>query len=209
MVKVTVTDNTVGLQRALEDIAKMQVYVGVPEEKSSREPGTEKPEGINNAELAFLLTNGVRAGSMRREMKKDVQENGYHAAYDMYIHSHGSPLWRTPPRPIVEPAIEDDRENISGLMKMAAEAALDGDKEKATEYLNKAGLEGQKAAQDWFTNPKNGWAPNAESTINGWTAPWEDKETKKAKFFEGKGSNRPNIDTGELRKAITYVVKER
>ena len=187
MVKVTVNDNTAWLQKAIDDITGMQVYVGVPEEKSSRR---EYDEGINNAELAFIMTNGARRKSMRDEMHENVDQHGYHAAYDMYIQSHGSPLWQIPPRPIVEPAIENDRENISELMKIAAEATMDGDKEKAIEYLNKAGLEGQTAAQDWFTNPKNGWVPNSQYTV------------------DKKGGDRPNIDTGELRKAITYVVKE-
>lgn len=187
MVKVSINDNSGDLDKALRELKDMQVYVGVPEEKSSRK---DMDEGINNAELAFLLTNGVRQWSMRQEMKPDVKESGYHAAYDMYIQSHGSPLWHVPPRPIIQPAIEDDKEEIATLLKEAMKAVLDGDQERAMQYLNKAGLEGQGASQDWFTDPKNNWAPNAAYTI------------------EQKGSDRPNIDTGELRKAITYVVRK-
>lgn len=185
MVKVTIKDNMDKLKKALDVLDNMQVYVGVPEEDSSRED-----EEITNAELAFLLTNGVRQRPMRKEMETDVEKHGYHAAYDMWVQSYGSPLWQAPPRPIIEPAIEDDKETISNLLGEAGKAVLDGDKDKAMDYLNKAGLEGQAAAQDWFTNPKNEWAPNAQTTI------------------DEKGSDRPNIDTGELRKAITYVVKK-
>lgn len=185
MVNVKITDNTGKIMKSLEDLKNLQVYVGVPEEKASRK---EKDEGINNAELAFLMTNGVRKKSMREDMYADVQKHGYHAAYDLYIQSHGSPLWRIPPRPIIQPAIEADKENISAFLKEALKAALDGDADKAMQYLEKAGMEGQAAAQDWFTDPKNGWDPNAQSTIS------------------QKGSANPNIDTGELRKAITYVV---
>jgi hypothetical protein len=199
MVKVSINDNSDKLIKALEGFKNLQVYVGVPEENSSRE--IKKSEGINNAELAFILTNGVRQLPMRKEMESDVEKHGYHAAYDMYLQSHGSPLWQIPPRPIIQPAIEDDKEEISELLKKAMQAFLDGDYNKGMEYLNKAGLEGQAASQDWFTNPKNGWPPNAKSTIEGWDSPW-------GQHFDGKGSNRPNIDTGELRKAITYVVKE-
>ncbi len=188
MVNVSVNDNPDKLIKALEGFKNLQVYVGVPEERNSRE--NSKDEGINNAELAFLLTNGVRQRPMRKEMESDVETHGYHAAYDMYIQSHGSPLWQMSPRPIVEPAIEDDKEVIADLLKEALKAFLDGNYNRGMEYLNKAGLEGQAASQDWFTNPKNGWAPNAPATI------------------EAKGSDNPNIDTGELRKAITYVVKE-
>lgn len=186
MVKVTTTDNSSQLMKAIDGLADLQVYVGVPEQNISRK---DHDEGINNAELAFLMTNGVRRQSMREEMYADVQKHGYHKAYDMYIQSHGSPLWQIPPRPIIEPAIEDDKDEIAKLLGEALKAILDGNRIKALEYLNKAGLEGQAASQDWFTNPKNGWEPNTPATVG------------------RKGSSNPNVDTGSLRTAITYVVK--
>lgn len=166
----------------------MEVYVGIPEEKSNRE---DEAEAINNAELAFIHTNGIRRQAMRAEMQNDVERHGYHAAYEMYIQAHGSPLWHSPPRPIIEPAIEDDKEKIAQLMGEAMKAILEGDANKAEQYLNKAGLEGQGAAQDWFTNPKNNWAPNSPVTI------------------ERKGSSKPLINIGELRKSITYVIRKK
>lgn len=187
MVNVSVKDNSNILEKALEGLKDMEVYIGIPEEKSSR---PKLDEGINNAELAFVHTNGIRTKSMRKDMKDDIDQFGYHAAYDMYIQAHGSPLWQSPPRPIIEPSIEDDKETISEYMQEAVKAIMDGDKAKAEYYLNLAGQEGQKAAQDWFTNPKNGWAPNSPHTT------------------EEKGSDRPLIDTGELRKAITYVIRK-
>ena len=179
-------DRTDELRKALDKLKKSEVLVGIPQEKSSR-----PDEGINNAELAFIQTNGIRRKSMREDMASDIQEHGYHKAYDMYIQTHGSPLWNAPPRPIIEPAIEDDKEKITEILGEAAKAMLDGDVDKAKEYLNKAGLEGQAASQQWFTNTKNGWAPNSPLTI------------------AAKGSDKPLIDKGELRKAITYVIRER
>lgn len=185
-VNVSSNDRSRELQRILDDIKKLDVLVGIPQEKSSR-PG----ETITNAELAFVHTNGVRARSMRDDMFQDVQEHGYHAAYDMYIMANGSPLWQSPPRPIIEPAIENDKETISELLGKALQCALNGDKQGAMRYLNLAGMEGQTASQEWFTDPANGWPANADSTI------------------EMKGSDRPLIDTGELRKSITFVVREK
>ena len=49
----------------------------------------------------------------------------------------------------------------------------------------------QSAAQNWFENPKNNWVPNAKSTI------------------KKKGSNIPLVDTNELRKSITYVLRDK
>jgi len=181
------SDKTQNIEKALRFLLSKDVLVGIPQEKSSR----PEDETITNAELAFIHSNGIRERSMRADMAKDVQEKGYHEALDMYIYSHGSPLWQSPPRPIIEPAIEDDKEVISELMGEASTAALDGNIQKANQKLQQAGLEGQAASQDWFDNPKNKWAPNSPRTV------------------EEKGSDKPLIDTGELRKAITYVIRER
>lgn len=67
---------------------------------------------------------------------------------------------------------------------------MEGDREGAKRHLELAGMEGQNSARDWFEDPRNGWAPNSPVTI------------------ALKGSERPLVDTGELRKSITYVVKE-
>lgn len=53
--------------------------------------------------------------------------------------------------------------------------------------LRKAGMLGQNVVRRYFVED-NGWPPNAPSTI------------------AQKGSDRPLIDTGELRKSVAYVV---
>lgn len=177
------------LKEALIKLKNIDVMVGIPQANDSRNNSGESQ--ISNAELAFVHTNGVRAVSMRKEMESNVQQHGYHKAHEMYIQAKGSPLWQSPPRPIIEPAIEADKEVITELLKEAMAATLEGNQELAQVKLNAAGLEGQAASQDWFTNPKNGWAPNSEDTV------------------KRKGSDKPLIDTGELRKAITYVVRKK
>ncbi len=109
----------------------------------------------------------------------------------LYIHTNGSPAKNIPPRPIIEPAIQDSKEELGTLLKEAILRALEGDTDSAMAGMEKAGLQGENAVKAWFTNPKNGWAENAEST-------------KKKK-----GSSRPLIDTGQLRKSITHVLKKK
>ncbi len=109
----------------------------------------------------------------------------------MYIHTNGSPANNIPPRPIVEPAIQDSKEEIGTLLKEAILKALEGDTDGAMAGMERAGTQGENAVKGWFTNPKNNWAENAEST-------------KKRK-----GSSKPLIDTGQLRKSITHVVKKK
>ena len=51
--KVTAKDNSAGVLKAMNQLTKSRVLVGVTQQKSSR-----KDEPINNAELTYILTNG-------------------------------------------------------------------------------------------------------------------------------------------------------
>lgn len=203
--KVTKTkDLSKQVEQSLKSLANQEVYVGIPE----GDVGDHK--GITNPQLMYILTHGVRNKSMRDEMgeymgltssgmpimrdwnkfsKHMDQGMPYSAAYDMYIHEHGSALWHTPPRPILEPAISRNKDKIAPYLKSAAQSALNG--QDPSPYLQEAGLKGVKSAQDWFFDPENRWPKNAPSTI------------------KKKGSARSNIDTANLRNSITYVVAKK
>jgi len=101
----------------------------------------------------------------------------------MWIQSKGSKLRHIPARPVIEPAIVAE---LAG----AAKATLDGKPDVALVRLKRAGMAGQRASQKWFTDARANFKPNAPSTI------------------KAKGSDKPLIDQGILRSAITYVVKE-
>lgn len=180
---VTITrDLTDDIIKSLKDLANKTVCVGIPEEEDTVH------DGIANAELLYIHTNGIRDKSMIRGMQHDLDTIPYSQAHELYVHEHGSPLWHSPPRPVLEPAMENNKEKIAELMKDAANVALDG--ENVTPALNEVGMQGQNIARDWFTDPRNKWAPNSEDTI------------------KRKGSDKPLIDSGEMRKAITYVIKD-
>jgi hypothetical protein len=111
----------------------------------------------------------------------------------LFIHTHGSALQHIPARPVIEPAINapDNKALISAELNLAAKATLEGDADAAYKHLASAGTLGANASKRWFTDSRNGWAPNAPSTI------------------AEKGSDQPLIGiTGELRRDITYVVKD-
>ncbi|MHB9004720.1 MAG: phage virion morphogenesis protein [Coriobacteriia bacterium] len=110
-----------------------------------------------------------------------------------YIHTHGSPIRRIPARPIIEPAIEDkdNQSKIVRHLEKATNAALQGDKQKVLAELTLSGMVAQNIVRDWFTNPNNHWAPNSPITI------------------ARKKSDRPLIDTGELRKSMIYVIRKK
>ena len=173
----------------VELLAKKQVLVGVPAENSPRQGDADK---INNAELLYILSNGVRQKAMREEMQENL-DNGmkYSEAHSLYMQEHGSPLWHVPPRPVLEPAIEANKEPIAKQLQAAAMAALHDDQEGATAHLEKAGMMGERAARKWFDDPRNNWEPNSPKTI------------------DKKGSDHPMVDTNEMRKSITYVLRDR
>ena len=158
-VKLKTTDNSGDLMAQLKALSKMQVLVGIPEDKAERKPA--KGEAVNNAQL-------------------------------MFIHTNGSPLKGIPKRPVIEPAIEasGNKEPITEELGEAAHAILDSDPEAARQHLKRAGMTGQNAARAWFTDPRNHWQKNSKETI------------------QRKGSDRPLIDTGELRRSIVYIVEE-
>ena len=169
-------------------LAKKRVLVGVPAETSTRPNTGEK---INNAELLYILSHGVRKKAMRDEMQQNIDSGmKYSAAHSLYIQEHGSPLWQIPPRPVLEPAIEDKKAPIAKQLREAAKAAIDGNLQGAENRLHMAGMVAENAAKGWFEDPKNGWPPNSPKTI------------------ARKGSDSPMIDTGEMRKAITHVIRE-
>jgi len=168
----------------IKALTAKSVFVGVPEEETSREG-----EGVTNSQLTFLHTNGVRSNTMTNEMNQSGLP--YSKAFQAYIASKGSALWKIPPRPIIEPAIENEAnaelisEQLANVAKAFSESA-----DKGAQEMEKLGLLGQSIIQDWFDNPANGWPENAQSTI------------------DAKGSDRPLIDTGNLRKSMTYVIRE-
>lgn len=185
---LTTRDKMDVLRNAVKEIQKLEVYVGIPEAGSERKDSSE----VSNAELVYMHTHGVRQLAMINEMQGDMDSGAtYSKAHQMYIQANGSPLWKTPPRPIIEPAIENSKDKIADQLAKVATKALDGDSQGAKAQLEKAGMLGQNVVRAWFVDPANNWPANSPKTI------------------ALKGSDKPLIDTGELRKAITYVVGDK
>lgn len=186
-VTVEVTETGEGdLKRILEALKKLsedELLVGV----SADTAGSGRGEDINNAELAFIHTNGVRAAGMKAETDKAVEEGTpYPLALQAYIKEHGSPAYRVPPRPFLEPGIEKHLDLVESGMKAALLDVLDGGDGKA--QRERLGATMTAKVQAYFQED-NGWPPNAPSTI------------------KKKGSAQPLVDTGALRQSITYIIR--
>lgn len=175
-----------GLVKRLQGLQKRQIQVGIPQQTSSR-----KEEGINNAELLYIHTHGTRRKAMRKEMQEGMDRGlKYSEAFSLYIQSHGSPLWHSPPRPVLEPAIKANKEKIAMQFSKIIKAAADGNADAMERAITSTGITAQNACRSWFKDPRNGWPRNDPKTV------------------KLKGSDKPLVDSGELRDSIVYVVRE-
>ena len=191
MVSINTSHRTAsgGLQGLMDRVQALnrvnKLYIGIPQEKTSR-----GDEPINNASLLYIHTNGIRRRSMREEMRGYMDQGmKYSLAYQLYVQTHGSPLWHAPPRPVIEPAIAKYHREIAEKYAKAVKAAMADDTGMAVAGIKRTGLLAQNICRKWFTDAENGWPPNSPKTI--------------AK----KRSERPLIDTAAMRKAIVYVVR--
>lgn len=141
--------------------------------------------------LEFTNNNSVYVGITQEKTKREEQEMTN--AELLFIHTNGSPINNIPARPVIEPALQDDAERLSDMLSSSAQEAMDGNFEKSVELLKKTGMRGQNVSRAWFVSPKNNWPPNSPGV-------------QKAKRKKGSNNPRPLINTGELRKSITYFV---
>ncbi len=140
----------------------------------------------------YVLVGIPQKTSSRNKLEAKSKETITNAEL-LYIHTNGSPVNNVPARPVVEPAIYDDSERISKMLSDAFYALCDGDRDTCERIMQKVGIRAQNVCRGWFTNPKNGWPENSPAVIA-------------RKIKKGSTDPKPLIDTGELRKSITYVV---
>lgn len=106
-----------------------------------------------------------------------------------FIMTNGSPKHGIPPRPFLEPALEDKdtQDKIAREMGKGFQAAINGNAAGITEALSSAGMVGQNAVKSKIASSVP--PPNKPETV------------------KRKGSAVTLIDTGNLQGAITYVVE--
>lgn len=180
---------------ALLKLAEDEILVGIPEERSARE-NAEENDDITNAQLAYIHTNGVRSAGMKAETDKAVEEGTpYPLALQAYIKEHGSPAYRVPPRPFLEPGIEKHLDMVKGGMKAALLDVLNGG-DGRTQRENLGGAIAGKV-QEYFEED-NGWPPLSPKTI-----------ARRKKGPDGTASDVPLVDSGALRQSITYVIRKK
>lgn len=152
-VKIT-KDRVPALLKAVRDLVKQEVLVGIPAENAGRDD--EAP--INNAELG-------------------------------YLHEYGAPAANIPPRPFLVPGVQGAEGKFTPHLKAAAQAAISGESGKVSQGLARAGIVASTSVKRKID--QGPFAPLKPETIR------------------RKGSDKPLLDTGQMRNAVTSVVRKK
>lgn len=171
------------LMESLMKLADVEVLVGFPEDTTNRPPSEDEPPGITNASLG-------------------------------YIHDNGAPEQGLPARPFMIPGIQAAQTKVADKLGQILKATV-------------AGRGGQTLVAQGMTQVGIIASLSIKNTINDGIDPALAASTLKARARKGrKGAQKeldrrakgeapstafakPLVDTGEMRNAITYVIRSR
>jgi len=208
------TTKSAELKKRLNTLGAKAVFVGIP-------AGSARQRQDKLLKMAGQIPGKSKSSRKKKEALEKAASQSITNAELLFIFSKGSPLRNQPPRPVLEPSIEANREPIAAELAAAAQATLRGNTGEATRRLQRAGVQGANAARGWFTDPRNGWPQNAVSTLRKKLGKLTGKRRRKALSIidainavpmVGQNAaldelNTPGIDTGAMRKAITWLIK--
>jgi len=133
---------------------------------------------------------GIPSTETDRKDKGDPMDN----ATLGYIHEFGAPAAGIPARPFLIPGVEEGRDAINKQLRAATEAGVTGNVNEVDRRLHAAGLVAQNAVR---------------ARINSGIEPELSPLTIAARKRRGRKGDKPLIDTGQLRNAITYVIRKK
>ncbi len=128
-----------------------------------------------------------------------------------YLNEYGSPEQNIPPRPHLVPGVKSAEEQTVPQLKTAAQAALDGNAAGAESALNRAGTLAVNGVRRYMTI--TGFTPLADSTVEARLSGAQGGNTGTCSAccwrISGTDLAKPLIDTGQYRRAITHVVRDK
>ena len=145
--------------------------------------------------LAYLIKREVLVGIPAANATRDPDPGEKVTATNAllgYVHEYGSPARNIPPRPFLHPGVLKARAGSQKHMKKAGQLALHGEKNKVDQELDKVGLVAREGVILQITNGP--FEPLKPATLA-------------ARRRKGRTRTKPLIDTGQMREAITYIVK--
>lgn len=142
--------------------------------------------------LKTLANKDVLVGIPESKDERDDGDIG-NAAIG-YINENGSPAQNIPPRPHLKPGVRSVEQDFMPHLKSAAQKALEGNAEGAVTSLDRAGTVAANGVKRYITI--TGFTPLADATIAN-------------RLRRGRTGNKPLIDTGEYRRSITHIVRDK
>lgn len=137
---------------------------------------------------------GIPADNAERLIDEDADDRGpINNAAIGYIMENGSPAANIPARPHLQPSVNEQQDEIAAAYKAGGKAILDGKAKSATEVHHRVGLMVESAVKAKIN--EGDFTPLAPATI-------------RARKARGRKSEKPLVDTGQYRNAITHVVRE-
>lgn len=118
----------------------------------------------------------------RSDGKKTKLDN----AMLLAIMEHGSPVKNIPPRELLRPVIEKHEEKIRAYFDKIFQCLMYNDEEGADALMEELAQRVEMWGKKFFVDG-NDWTPNSPATI------------------KRKGSDKPLIDTGQLRQSIRAI----
>lgn len=112
----------------------------------------------------------------------------------LYIHENGAPEVGIPARPTLKPGVQNAKAEINRRLGLAGQAALDGKPQSVRNQFAAAGTAGASAVKAMINS--NVQPPLAEATL----AARKRRKIKRTNTL---------VDTGQMRNAVTYVVREK
>jgi phage gpG-like protein len=134
---------------------------------------------------------GIPAENAQRQPDPDDSQPLSNAAIG-YLMETGSPAANIPARPFLEPGVRDAADEIQRRLSATAKAALDGDASAVDKGLTAVGLVAEAAVKRRIT--EGSFEPLAPATL-------------KARKARGRTSEKPLLDTGQLRNVVTHVIR--
>lgn len=128
-----------------------------------------------------------------------------------YLQENGSPAMNIPERPFLVPGVEQVQEKVGDKLVKAVDAGLAGNSQRMMMLLESAGMIAMNSVRAYFVNGE--FAPLSLTTIRARARRGRKGAKQYLKQLETgpaeSGLVRPLIDTGELRKSVTYVIMKK
>ncbi len=174
-------DKTRDIEKRVRSLTKRDVLVGIPADDGAGEVGPQS-------------TGNTRQGGAAEPTNAQLG----------YIHEHGAPASNIPARPFLIPGVRNAQPQVEDKLRAAARAAMSGKTGTMERNLHAAGVVAMIAVQRKLHDGP--FVPLKPATIAA------RRRRSAGSSYRRKATTaadvRPLIDTAQMLRAVTYVVRE-